>query len=206
MALPSPTKMPDRPLTLKQEIFCRKYLECEGNASEAFRQAYPVAVKWKVESVWENASRMMARSKVVARIQQLTDQAVRAASVTPERIIAEYAKLAFLDPRKVFDEQGDLRPVQELDDETAASIAGIEQEEIFEGSGENRENVGRLKKIKLSDKRAALDSLAKCLGMFIDRTELTGKGGAPLEVEIVARLAAARTRLAAKELPAPEIE
>jgi phage terminase small subunit len=191
--------MADRPLTLKQEIFCRKYIEQGGNASEAFRQAYPVE-KWKPESVWPHACRLMTNGKVRARITQLTREAALAAAVTPERIIAEYARLAFMDPRQVFDARGKLKPIHDLDDNTAAAIAGIEQEDIWEGKGEGRENVGQLKKIKLSDKRAALDSLAKCLGMFTDRVELTGKDGGPLEVELAARLAAGRARVQAQKV------
>ena len=35
-------------------------------------------------------------------------------------------------------------------------------------------------RIKLHDKKAALDSLAKHLGLFTDKLEVTGKDGAPL--------------------------
>jgi phage terminase small subunit len=190
--------MPDRPLTLKQEIFCRKYLECEGNAAEAFRQSYPVA-KWSPNAIYVQCCRLMQRPNIRLRINNLTQEAARAASVTPERIIAEYARLAFQDSRKVFDDQGNLKPIHELDDDTAAAIAGIEQEEIYSGNGEAREQIGRLKKIKLSDKRAALADLAKCMGMFIDRSEVSGPGGGPIEIEIAARLAAGRARLAKRE-------
>lgn len=190
----------NRPLTLKQETFCRKYIECGGNASEAFRQSYPVS-KWKVETIWSASCRLMTHSKVRIRIDTLTQEAARASSVTPEKIISEYAKIAFLDPRRVFDEKGDLKPIVDLDDETAAAIAGIDHEDIYEGSGQDRVQVGVLKKIKLSDKRAALADLAKCMGMFIDRSEISGPGGGPIEVEIAARLAAGRARLAKREIP-----
>ena len=40
-------------------------------------------------------------------------------------------------------------------------------------------------KIKLSDKRAALDSLAKHLGMFVEKVEHTGKNGGALEIQVV---------------------
>lgn len=191
--------MPDRPLTLKQETFCRKYVELL-NAAESFRQSYPVA-KWTSNSIYVASCRLMANAKIRLRIAQLVEQGARAASVTPEKIISEYAKIAFLDPRRVFDEKGYLKPIADLDDETAAAIAGIDHEDIYEGSGQDRVQVGVLKKIKLSDKRAALADLAKCMGMFIDRSEISGPGGGPIEVEIAARLAAGRARLAKREIP-----
>ncbi|MBN9520201.1 terminase small subunit [bacterium] len=103
--------------------------------------------------------------------------------VTIERVKQEYARLAFLDIRKAFDENGNLKLVHELDDDTAAAIAGLDVEELWEGRGEDRENIGRLRKIKLSDKRGALDSLATHLGMFVERHEHTGKDGGPIVTE-----------------------
>ena len=103
--------------------------------------------------------------------------------VTIERVKQEYARLAFLDIRKAFDENGNLKLVHELDDDTAAAIAGLDVEELWGGRGEDRENIGRLRKIKLSDKRGALDSLATHLGMFVERHEHTGKDGGPIVTE-----------------------
>jgi phage terminase small subunit len=37
-------------------------------------------------------------------------------------------------------------------------------------------------KFKLADKRAALVDIGKHLGMFVDRTEITGKDAAPIEI------------------------
>ncbi len=82
--------------------------------------------------------------------------------------------MAFLDIRKAFTEDGELKPVADLDDDTAAAVAGFEFEEVFELSKGRKEHTGRLHKIKLSDKKAALDSLGKFLGMFTDKLDLNG--------------------------------
>lgn len=77
--------------------------------------------------------------------------------IAREVVLAEYIKLAFFDIRKVYTESGTLIPLTELGDNEAAAIAGIE----FEiGIGGQRE----LRKIKLSDKRASLDSICKMQG------------------------------------------
>ena len=39
-------------------------------------------------------------------------------------------------------------------------------QEVYEGSGENRKFVGYIKKYKIADKKGALDSLGKHLGLF----------------------------------------
>lgn len=61
-------------LTAKQEAFCRAYVET-GNASEAYRRSYNVGADTKPETVWQEASRMMADPKVSARVQSLFEDA-----------------------------------------------------------------------------------------------------------------------------------
>ncbi len=73
-------------LTVRQEKFTQKYVEC-GNASEAYRYAYPSSAKWKDKTVWENASRLMANSKVSARVKELEEASKQASQVTREEIL-----------------------------------------------------------------------------------------------------------------------
>ena len=91
--------------------------------------------------------------------------------ITQDRVLLEYARLAFFDPRKLFAENGKPKDINELDDDTAAALAGLDVMEEYEGAGESREFVGYTKKYKLANKLGALDSLGKHLGMF------DGKGG-----------------------------
>ncbi len=72
-------------LTLQQEQFCRAYMET-GNASEAYRQAYPRSLKWPDKTVWEMASKAMARRKVAARIETLQAEAAQRHEVTIDTI------------------------------------------------------------------------------------------------------------------------
>jgi phage terminase small subunit len=58
--------------------------------------------------------------------------------ITAGRVLQKIAKLAFLDPRRFFEDDGSLKRIQDLDDDTAASIAGMEVIELFEGSGEQK--------------------------------------------------------------------
>lgn len=86
------------------------------------------------------------------------------ADITVERVLAEYAKIGFFDIRKAFDDEGKMKPIHELDDDTAGGIAGIEVYEEIESVGEETFKAGQTKKIKISDKRSALDSICKVLG------------------------------------------
>ena len=174
--------MTDKTLTPKQELFAQKYVET-GNASEAYRLSY-AAGNMKPETVNRTAKELLDNPKIAARLAELAARQLKRHDVTIDRVLAEYAKLAFLDIRKAFDADGNLIPIHALDDDTAAAIAGLEvDKKVSKTTDENGDPVveSYLHKIKLSDKKGALDSLAKHLGMFVDRTEITGKDGAPLE-------------------------
>ena len=101
--------------------------------------------------------------------------------ITAQRTLEEYAKIGYmqLDVRKLFDEQGNLIPVHELDDDAAALISSIEVSEVVsEQLGTKdapRVVLTRVRKIRLhslGDKKAALDSMARHLGMFKDTVKL----------------------------------
>lgn len=61
-------------LTPKQEAFCLAYVET-GNASEAYRRSYDVAGDTKPETVWSEASRLLANPTVSARVKLLQQEA-----------------------------------------------------------------------------------------------------------------------------------
>jgi phage terminase small subunit len=161
-------------LTVKQEKFCQKYIET-GNASEAYRFAYDS--RGTDKTVWESASKLLADPKVAARVAELQAHHLKRHEITVDRVLKEYGKLAFHDIRKAFDENGHLKPVHELDDDTAAAIAGIDIVQNQVGGAEISSEGIRVvdsftKKIKLTDKRAALDSIARHLGMFKDTVKI----------------------------------
>lgn len=81
----------------------------------------------------------------------------------------EYARLAFFDPRKLFRADGSPKPIEALDDDTAAALTSIDVREEYEGSGEERVFVGYTKKYRLANKMGALNSLAKHMGLFDDK-------------------------------------
>ena len=71
--------------------------------------------------------------------------------------------------------------LSELTREQAAAISEVTVEDYKDGRGEDARDVRKVK-FKLSDKRSALVDIGKHLGMFVERKELTGKDGGPIEV------------------------
>ena len=168
-------------LTPKQEAFCLEYLSNGGDASAAYRKCYD-ASNTKENVIHVKASQMLSNGKVSVRIKELLAPAMAKAGITVERIAAEYAKLAFLDPRKFFDEHGALIPVHKLDDDTAAALGGMDVAMERDGEDEDGKPLySPVRKIRMIDKKGALDSLAKWRNMFVEKVEHTGS----IEVSIV---------------------
>mgnify|MGYP003407536533 FL=1 len=160
-------------LTSKQEMFCNEYL-VDFNASRAAR-----AAGYSEDTAGAIGHENLRKPEIQARIQQLREITGKQFNITRERIAQEYSRLAFLDIRKAHDENGELIAIKDLDDDTAAGICGIEVSEMK--IGEN--SIGQLKKIKLADKRAALDSLVKLMGYAAPtKTELDGADCTPLGI------------------------
>lgn len=57
-------------LSPQQETFAQAVAGGKSQA-EAYREAYPKAVKWKDETIWTAASRLMANTKVCIRVEEL---------------------------------------------------------------------------------------------------------------------------------------
>ena len=73
-------------LTPRQEAFARAYVET-GNASEAYRRAYPRAKHWKPETVHSRASHLLRNSKVLTRVEELKAELARRSLWTREQSV-----------------------------------------------------------------------------------------------------------------------
>lgn len=145
-------------LTPKQKKFCDEYLIDLNATQAAIRAGYSrkTAVAIGAENLRKPQIQTYIQDRRVA-ISQKTE-------ITQERIIEEYAKIAFADIRVYFDEDGRLKNVHDLDDAAAAALAAIEVDEIWGASMDGRIQIGETKKIKQWDKIKALDAICRVLG------------------------------------------
>jgi hypothetical protein len=90
-----------------------------------------------------------------------------------EAVLLELRSLSMADIREAFDEAGVLKHPQDWPDSLARAISGFEIDELFEGTGRDRRQVGQTRKLKLWDKKGALELIGKTLAMFIDKQQHT---------------------------------
>lgn len=173
--LPASTSQRVGGLLPKQSRFVAEYL-ISGNATQAAIHAgYSPKTAYKIGA--ENLKKPQIASILAEKqtvIAQRQDERLEAMELTKERVNREIARIAFFDPRKMFDDKGNPKAVTDLDDDTAAAVAGLDILEQFEGSGEDRVFIGYVKKYKIADKNSALDKAAKILGSYERDNEQKG--------------------------------
>jgi phage terminase small subunit len=98
------------------------------------------------------------------------EQRRRRCEISADQIIEEYKRVAFQDVRRLVDDEGNYKEINQLDQETAAGIARIEVSNIMDDSGQRH----RIRKIHCYDKTKALEALARIEAMFKDRVEHSG--------------------------------
>ena len=158
-------------LTVKEELFCQTLIEL-GNATAAYKKAYDCG-KMKAETINSKASLLQKKGKVRARLEKLREDLFERHEATVDKIIHEYGKIIFVDHRKLFNEDGTIKAIHDIDEATLGALGSIEVEEIYTGKGKERTLSGRIKKIKLLDRKGALDSMSRIRGIFQDRVHQT---------------------------------
>jgi phage terminase small subunit len=164
-------------LTPKQQRFADEYL-IDLNATASYKRAGYAGTGNTAEV---NASRLLSGAKVSSYIQTRIKDREKRTEITQDRVLQEYAKLAFLDPRRFYDEHGGLIPVPLLPADVAAALAGMEVTTERSKDGD-REAMADVSKIKFIDKKGALDSVARHLGMFVDRSEVKSTVGVTISM------------------------
>lgn len=159
-------------MTDAQKRFCDEYL-IDLNATRAYKVAYSRCKKDKTANV--NGSKLLRNTKVQEYISQKQKEIEKRTEVTQDRVINELAKIAFLDIRKLYTENGQLKNVTDIDDDTAGAISSLETLEEYDGYGDDREKIGDTQKVKLLDKTKALELLGRHLGIFNDKLDLNVK-------------------------------
>lgn len=157
-----------RAFTARQLTFIGEYCKSKNGVKAATKAGCPK------DSAGQQAYKWLKNPQISAEIDRRLTKTATKLEITAERVLAELAKLAFFDPRKMFNSDGSPKQILDLDDETAACVAGLEVNELFEGDGDQKHAYGLIKKIKLCDKRAALVDLGKHLELFTDKVKVSG--------------------------------
>jgi phage terminase small subunit len=121
---------------------------------------------YKRHAAAQQGSRLLKEAKTQALLAARRAELQQKLELTTERTLAEVARLAYHDPRSLFNEDGTTKPIHQLDADSAAAIAGVEVTHEYVGKGESRKLVATTTKYKMADKNAALDKAMKHQGLY----------------------------------------
>ena len=165
-------------LTPKQKIFVDEYL-VDLNATRAYKTAYP-SIK-KDETARANSSRLLTNANIKNYIDERMKDREKRTEITQDKVLNELAKIGFADIKDYL-EYKTSKTVVDYDHETEEPIIDyrqiIDMKDSSEVDGRVIQEVSISAKgvftFKLYDKMGALDKIARHLGMFNDKLEVSG--------------------------------
>lgn len=189
--------MTTRDLTAKQLSFCQEYLVDLNATQAAIRSGYS---KKTAEVIGHENLR---KPKLQEYIQKKRADRANRLEVSADKTILELARMAYLDPRKFFNADGTLKPVIDLDDDTARSLAGMETSFKYSKNSDGDIERETIKKIKIADKLSALKELGKHQGIFKADNEQRGEADQAARDLFMSELFTAISAANGRGLPEP---
>lgn len=164
-------------MNAKQQRFVDEYLVDLNATQAAIRAGY------SEKTAGQMGFDLLKKPEIADAVAAAQQKRAERTHITQDRVLQELARVAFSDLRKAFKPDGALKLPQEMDDDTAAALAGIDTQTTTIGGAEDPTTL-TTKKIKVFDKGAALTLAMRHLGMF----EKDNKQAAGGFVDLLARL------------------
>lgn len=145
----------------RRAIFIEAYIANGRNATEA-----AITAGYSPATAYQAGYRLLKDVEIKQQLDERSAQLAQRYQLTTDRVLEQLGKIVYADIRKAFDHRGALLPIQEIPEEVAHTIASIEVDALYEGSGADRIQVGHTQKVKFNDKGGAIDKAMKYLGLF----------------------------------------
>jgi len=136
-------------LTRKHRMFCRAYIINFSPTDAGMSAGYKSRKSARV-----HGNKLLKKPAIQEYIKHLTARRSKRLEITADKVLQEFAKIAFADVGAFYDSEGHLKPFTALSPDDRAAIAGITYDKNL------------LPILKLHDKHKALDSVARHLGLY----------------------------------------
>ena len=171
-------------LTPKQQAFIQEYLVDLNSTASAIRAGYSARNADKI------GPELLGKTRIKEAIQQAIEARAKRTGITADRVLNEYAKIAFADIKDFLSFKTENTSIGVDDDGKVITayqqIINVKPSDSVDGTMIQEVSISPkgVFAFKLHDKKGALDMIGKHLGMFIDKTELTGKNGGKIELDV----------------------
>ena len=181
-------------LTPKQKLFVEAYLTNGGNGRQA-----ALSAGYSAKTARQQASENLSKPDIQAAIQAAMAPRVERFGLTLDRLEEELACIAFFDPRRAYDKDGQLLPVPAMPEEVARALSGFEVLDEFDlvDDAENpakkklRTRIGTTTKVRWASKTQAIELGMRRRGGLIDRHEVAGAVSVAITINGIKRAEAA---------------
>lgn len=147
----------------RQRLFCREYLK-DFNATQAATRA-----GYSKKSARIQGCQLLTNPNIQTELARLATEIVKKNDITPDKVVNELARLAFLDPADFFDDDQNLLSIKDMPEHARRAIAGIEIDAVKMKNSVGEEKITtRTSKVKITRKEKALELLGRYLKLFED--------------------------------------
>lgn len=147
----------DRGADARRKLFVAAYLAHNKNGTQA-----AIDAGFSKKTAYSKASQLLKEPEVAKAILEAENAMLQKYNMTAENVLVQLGRIVNFDIRKVYNPDGTLKRIHELDDDTAAALSSFEIEEIkAEGV-----SIGLTRKVKGHDKNKAIDSAMRHFGLF----------------------------------------
>lgn len=151
---------------IRHRMFREEYMANSFNATRAYMKTFKV----DADVARQRGQDLLKDPKMMSAIDQRITKLFDKLDIQNKDILIEQSKLAFIDIRSFFDENGSFVGLNKLNMAQQSCIESVEVEGIYqtvEIDGQKEEVlVGQKQKIKFYSRQKALDSLAKFVGLI----------------------------------------
>ena len=160
--------------------FIEEYLIDRNATQAAIRAGY--SKKCASEIGYENLSKPQIKSAIALKTRAVSEKL----ELTPERVLKEMMRLAFVNQKDLASWKGNkvtLKDSDELSDDVSAAVSGIEQTTTYDQEGRPTHKL----KLRTHSKTKNLENLARNLALFNDKIKITDNTWADLATDAEAK-------------------
>jgi len=178
-----------RRLTQKQRHFVQEYLVDLNATQAAIRAGY------SERTAHVQGPRLLGNVRVQVAIQEALKKREQRTEITQDRVLTELAKIGFADIRDYLEYKTE-KTVVAYGDDGEPIIDYRQVIDVIDSKNVDTSVIQEVSiskdgtfKFKLYDKQKALNDIGRHLGMFVDKTEVSGPDGGPIQWVDLVRLA-----------------
>lgn len=145
----------------RKALFVEAYISNDGNGKQA-----AIAAGCPPKGAAVSASRMLKDANVSAEIErrraEVIEKAKKKTQLTADEVMESLARDLRFDPAKLFKDDGSMKKITELDEDTRLALRAIDFDEIRVGG----ETIGQTAKIKFPEKTSVREQGMKHFGLY----------------------------------------